>query len=736
MDELVTTDATQALARADARYEQALALLDGADGKRKGRWPGSAVPKKGKRWGPTDDKPFKPLPYLHLPIGMTDKEVDQFLREQRLTDLQKKIQAGELEDVDPDIRPPSPPPIYDKQGNRVNARDTRLRKAMLTEQDRLIRFMMKTLEGYQPPVDWRPRKLIKKIIIPVERYPTASFMGVIIGARGVNHKRLQEVSGCKIFIRGKEVGDKFQSDEELHMPMHVHIEGDTEEQILEAERLVTPLLDPSSPEFEYARTRGMEQVAVVNGFTIKKSEHRCGVCGAVGHLGFECPEMGGENYKMANVMCTICGDKGHVASDCKQRLEEIQKEMNWKEEAEKKQSMEADLAQMMQELTQQTGVHFDVTSSSPPSPPEGPPRPQGSGVVTATAAAGAAAARALSANSPSDVLNFTGGGSSSSTGRPQAVQPPPASLLTPSNPRPCIPPPPPPPPPPPQVPPRPTRSPPAAKELFPGEDDWFPCPPEFARALKENGGEQLHKIGQESGVVISISVAAVGQRINISGNMKARARAREMIQSWMDLHAHLLVAPAASLASIQATPPRPPWSTPQTPLDTWQEAEKPVRPLPPWHKIEGTSAKSAPPVPPGPTAAPPVQRASPIPPWQTAAASAPPWTGGVCHSFGAGLALPMQAPMQVQAAPPPMIMSQPPLLLASGFPPGIVPAGFPPGMQPVVIPANGFPPGMGPMELIPPSGFAPGMGPVADGVPMMQAAAPAPILTQEAYDEL
>merc|ERR1719162_2797322 len=130
---------------------------------------------------------------------------------------------------------------------------------------------MKTIDGYVPPPDWKPQRLVKKVLIPVEKYPTAPFMGVIIGARGVNHKRLQEVSGCRIFIRGREVGDKFQMDEELAMPMHVHIEGDTEEQILVAESLVRPLLNPESPEFEYARTHGMNQLATVNGFSVKKS---------------------------------------------------------------------------------------------------------------------------------------------------------------------------------------------------------------------------------------------------------------------------------------------------------------------------------------------------------------------------------------------------------------------------------------------------------------------------------
>lgn len=396
-DSLIPSSATQALVLAVDNHEQALATLDDAS-KRKSKWPGqSAPPKKGKRWGLADDKPFKPLPYVDLPVGLSEDEVDQFLREQRLEDLHRKIQLHQLEDVDPDIRPPSPPPVYDRAGNRINTRDIRIRKAMVAEYNRLIRYMLKAIEGYVPPPDWRPQRLVKKIIIPFERYPQAPFMGVIIGARGVNHKRLQETTGCKIFIRGREVGDRFQTDEELQMPQHIHIEADTEEQINAAEEVIKPLLNPESPEFEYARTHGMQQLATVNGFTLKKTENRCGICGALGHLGHECPEIGGEHFRMANVVCSICGDKGHVASDCKLAAEKHKAEnVDWKAEAEKKQSMDEEYKKMMEEL----GISESTSSTS------------------SAMAAGAAAARALAQPSMSRP-----------TGRPQTAppRPPPAS---------------------------------------------------------------------------------------------------------------------------------------------------------------------------------------------------------------------------------------------------------------------------------------------------------------------
>jgi splicing factor 1 len=131
-------------------------------------------------------------------------------------------------------------------------------------------------------------------VIPYERYPDAQFMGVILGPGGCNHKKLQELTGCKIIIRGKNIADKFQTEEESTMPQHVHIEADTEEAINLAEKIITPLLNPHSEDFERARVAGMEQLAKragVQGTTaLVKAEQVCSVCGAKGHLGFECPD--------------------------------------------------------------------------------------------------------------------------------------------------------------------------------------------------------------------------------------------------------------------------------------------------------------------------------------------------------------------------------------------------------------------------------------------------------------
>ncbi|CAD7929216.1 unnamed protein product [Amoebophrya sp. A25] len=339
---------TDRLAIGDADQMMQLAVnesnskqIETADKMRKTRF-APVARQKGNRWGSAEDKPYKPLPYIDMPIGLSDKEVDQFLREQRLEELTDKIRRNILEDVEPDIRPPSPPPVYDRMGNRINTRDVRIRKNMLNEQNRLVRYMQKNVPGYVPPPDFRPQKLAKKLIIPVEKYPNAPFVPVILGARGANHKKLQEITGCKIMIRGRGMEEKYQSEEDSGLPLHVHIEADHEEQIECADKLIVPLLNPDTEDFARAQQIGLESLAKVNGFTVALHERKCGICGATGHTGFECPENeGGTGWKMANVVCAICGDRGHVTSDCPQAARDrVETNVNWKAEAAKK--MEAD----------------------------------------------------------------------------------------------------------------------------------------------------------------------------------------------------------------------------------------------------------------------------------------------------------------------------------------------------------------------------------------------------------
>eukprot|EP00922_Rhytidocystis_sp_ex-Travisia-forbesii_P004810 GHVS01007053.1.p1 GENE.GHVS01007053.1~~GHVS01007053.1.p1 ORF type:complete len:354 (-),score=58.94 GHVS01007053.1:83-1144(-) len=289
---------------------------------RKTRWD-KVKPRGPSIFGSPDDKPYLPPPYVDLPAGLSPIQIDHFLREQRYDDLARKLASGELEFGDPDIRPPSPPPTYDRNGSRTNTRDVRVRSAMMAEYYRLVEFLSKHVDGFAPPADFKPMKKVKRIEIPLEKYPEYNFMGLIIGPRGCNHKRLEAESGTQISVRGKgtqKEGKKtdHQTDEEASMPMHVHIAADTEDKLEKAVGLIEPLLDPFHPMHEDFKKRGLEQLALVNGLSMSKLDQRCAVCGATGHLAYECPDAQElQTFKKPQVRCAICGDMGHVTMDCK-----------------------------------------------------------------------------------------------------------------------------------------------------------------------------------------------------------------------------------------------------------------------------------------------------------------------------------------------------------------------------------------------------------------------------------
>ncbi|EKX74257.1 conserved hypothetical protein [Theileria equi strain WA] len=279
---------------------------------------------KKTRWGNEEEKPFLPPPYVDLPSGLTPSQVDQFLREQRHDELARKITSGELEFGDPDIRPPSPPPVYDKTGSRVNTRDVRTKNAMNDEYNRLVEYLIKHLPGFVPPADFKPLKKVRKIIIPLDKYPEYNFMGLVIGPRGCNHKRLEAESGAQISLRGrgtlKEGKQRdHQTDEDAAMPMHVHISADKEECVERAVQLIEPLLDPFHPKHEEFKRKGLEQLALVNGVALGIVDvGRCSICGGSGHRAHECQDAPLlYNYRRADVKCALCGDMGHVTSDCK-----------------------------------------------------------------------------------------------------------------------------------------------------------------------------------------------------------------------------------------------------------------------------------------------------------------------------------------------------------------------------------------------------------------------------------
>ena len=273
-------------------------------------YPRSSAPlKKRRRFSPSfDEREFRPPPLVDLPVGLSTKEVEQFLRELRISELGSRLRTGDLEIPDLAIRPPSPPPEYDSRGARLNSIEDRTLKSMHGEYSRVVYWMTRNVSGYVPPSDYRAPKFMKRVFLSD---PTV--LGLVIGPRGITLRRLEENSMCTFGIKGvgSKRDDRKQSAEEARMSLHVQITGTSEEQVARGVELLEPLIDPLHPDHEIERLKGLEQLAILSGATIRETLTDRQMRLWEGDGNFDEGE-----YEFANVVCRICRDRGHPTADC------------------------------------------------------------------------------------------------------------------------------------------------------------------------------------------------------------------------------------------------------------------------------------------------------------------------------------------------------------------------------------------------------------------------------------
>ncbi|KAL4145950.1 hypothetical protein PRNP1_011823 [Phytophthora ramorum] len=82
----------------------------------------------------------------------------------------------------------------------------------------------------------------KKVYIPVDKYPDINFMGLLIGPRGSNQKRMEDESGARILIRGKGSSKDPTGDPDENEELHVLITADTDESLAKAQSAVEDIL--------------------------------------------------------------------------------------------------------------------------------------------------------------------------------------------------------------------------------------------------------------------------------------------------------------------------------------------------------------------------------------------------------------------------------------------------------------------------------------------------------------
>ncbi|XP_073003043.1 splicing factor-like protein 1 [Typha latifolia] len=285
----------------------------GADGSTGGR-------KRKSRWAEEEPKPA-----LQLPDFMKDFTADldpevQVLNA-RLLEISRLLQSGmPLDDRPEGARSPSPEPIYDNMGVRINTREYRARERLNKERQDIISQLIRRNPAFKPPADYRPPKLQKKLYIPMKEYPGYNFIGLIIGPRGNTQKRMEKETGAKIVIRGKGSikEGKLQQKRDLkpdpseNEDLHVLVEAETQDALDAAAGMVEKLLTPVDEVLNEHKRQQLRELAALNG-TIRDDEF-CRLCGEPGHRQFACPART-TTFK-SDVQCKICGDGGHPTIDC------------------------------------------------------------------------------------------------------------------------------------------------------------------------------------------------------------------------------------------------------------------------------------------------------------------------------------------------------------------------------------------------------------------------------------
>ncbi|KAJ1921564.1 hypothetical protein H4219_000601 [Mycoemilia scoparia] len=278
------------------------------------------------RWGDQTTAVPKPGLITSLPSGMDKQQMESYAVQVRIDEITAKIRSGNY--VPPDReRSPSPEPVYNSEGKRINTREYRYRKKLEDERNKLIRKLIKTNPDYKPPPDYKKSTTIsEKLYIPAKEYPDINFIGLLLGPRGNTLKKIQEGSGTKVSIRGKgSIKDGKQRDTS-NVPgadddLHCLIMAEEEENIKKAIKHIQEIIKKAcaSPEGHNELKRNqLRELAALNG-TLRDDENQtCQICGAMGHMRWDCTE---KESVTSKVVCRICGGHGHIARDCNQRFD-------------------------------------------------------------------------------------------------------------------------------------------------------------------------------------------------------------------------------------------------------------------------------------------------------------------------------------------------------------------------------------------------------------------------------
>ncbi|KAI4342242.1 hypothetical protein MLD38_026887 [Melastoma candidum] len=140
--------------------------------------------------------------------------------------------------------------------------------------------------GWPGTVGVQSAPVVKKVIrldVPVDKNPNYNFVGRILGPRGNSLKRVESMTQCRVYIRGKgSVKDPVKEEklrdkpgyEHLNEPLHILVEAEFPENMvnIQMEKAVTileNLLKPVDESMDHYKKQQLRELAMING-TLKE----------------------------------------------------------------------------------------------------------------------------------------------------------------------------------------------------------------------------------------------------------------------------------------------------------------------------------------------------------------------------------------------------------------------------------------------------------------------------------
>lgn len=257
---------------------------------------------------------------MYVPGPITPEQLEAVALTECIDSLSRRLENQNYEIESSIPRPPSPPPEYDKHGKRVNTREQRAIRQLETERTLAVLRAFELIPNYVPPQNFTSlTRSIEKFYLPVHAYPHINFIGLLLGPRGNNLRRMETESGSKISIRGrgsvKEGGrapNQSGSDENLHCTVSAIFPESIEKAFQLIQEVVDTAIETPEHQNDFKRSQ-LRQLAELNG-TLRDYENQlCSHCHMPGHIRFACPE---RLAMIENAECRFCRTKGHLMKNC------------------------------------------------------------------------------------------------------------------------------------------------------------------------------------------------------------------------------------------------------------------------------------------------------------------------------------------------------------------------------------------------------------------------------------